>query len=213
MDCTPLCLQGMFADSRSFLVHGFCAVLPLLLRHCWVQCASLFVFNWCVNNSNQVEKFKHWYSRYLIQWLLYTWMYTTHMTHSLDRIGKTSLGMSLIRVAIHWDNYLYVKSNVNAFIHAPAYRSFPDLVCHDQPRGHWLAWGMQPGATKLESKRRQRGLRFLSSLVDQGCMPQTKQCSRTLGIFVGGKEQGESDTTGGWGTSLNVTILEGGKCI
>ena len=44
-------------------------------------------------------------------------------------------------------------------------------------------------------------------------MPQTKQCSRTLGIFVGGKEQGESDTTGGWGTSLNVTILEGGKCI
>ena len=66
-------------------------------------------------------------------------MYTTHMTHSLDRIGKTSLGMSLIRVAIHWDNYLYVKSNVNAFIHAPAYRSFPDLVCHDQPRGHWLA--------------------------------------------------------------------------
>ena len=66
-------------------------------------------------------------------------MYTTHMTHSLDRIGKTSLGMSLIRVAIHWDNYLYVKSNVNAFIHAPAYRSFPDLVCLDQPRGHWLA--------------------------------------------------------------------------
>ena len=145
--------------------------------------------------------------------LLYTWMYTTHMTHSLDCIGKTSLGMSLIRVAIHWDNYLYVKSNVNAFIHAPAYRSFPDLVCHDQPRGHWLAWGMQPGATKLESKRRQRGLRLLSSLVDRGCMPQTKQWSRTLGIFVGGKEQGESDTTGGWGTSLNVTILEGGKCI
>ena len=53
----------------------------------------------------------------------------------LTRIDKTSLGMSRIGVAIPWDDWPYGQSNANTFVRARAYRSFPDLVCRDQPQG------------------------------------------------------------------------------
>ena len=46
------------------------------------------------------------------------------MTYSLDRIGKTSLGMSRIGVAIPWDDCQYRQNNDNTFVSARAYWIF-----------------------------------------------------------------------------------------
>ena len=70
---------------------------------------------------------------------------------------------------------------------------------------HWLALGMQPGSTKLASRRRLCGLLLHPSLVDPDSMPQPSQWSRTCGVFVGGREEGEGETTGGWDTSLALS--------
>ena len=63
------------------------------------------------------------------------------------------------------------------------------------------------GSAKLESRFRLPELGLLFSLVDPGCMPKAGQWCRTYGIFVGGREEGESETTGGWGTLMTVPYV------
>ena len=53
---------------------------------------------------------------------------------------------------------------------------------------HWLGWGMQPGSTKLEVRRRLHRLCPHSSLVDPGCMSLPSQWSSKFVTFFRGRE-------------------------